>query len=934
MTSIDGDTIDAEFDRVVATLPDELAALARTLPALLALPSRHAPRWSHYVTLPPLRDLPWFAAFDQAGSGPPPISPDALDRYRLAHLAGGFHGLLCDRLADGQIVANADLRRLRDALFTHWKEALIAAVGDPPRAAGLISKAMDALRDGLRRERTALRRGHLRPAEYARLVVAKVSWLSAAAIGLIGSRGAPARIIPFHRAFGRLMLGLQLLDDAADEIEDRRLHGISVPDALHQPAAVLIRAAPLVVRHAADDARAGEFGEFARWLDEHSRSIASLSIHSTTVADQADVAGFVRALLKPECPAFSDGYITLNGDVDLPDPNERAVLNRLVTADIRSPDQVPKSFRHLASLGDRHYYSAPASEIAPELRGGLPEFIIRPKRGNPIPGVPATEPPERSGIDSDRLLPCPWPAHGPAPQPAHGPTPQPTADAQLCLDLRAIKEDEDLAPFEALLAWPGGIGSANIRKLFGAAAAGSRIAVVGNRFDGLEKLATSTEWHAVPSVTNLAAKKPGPLQANKELEHGSAVAMVVQKIAPGSQLGLFQFPSTGQYAGIFDVTSAIAASIAWGARVVAVAHSRGIYWGMPAYLRDVLRHAARDGRRAPLVVFSAGDLARGDEHPIIPLDTMAVAPTSVAATGTDDEGRYLRDLRFPSCPIAAGIDLAAPGKTYFADGDAPFHMEDASLACSVVAGVAAVALGRNEGLSMTDLRRVLRLTARAPSRVDVDGTSNAHDPYPEFDAWDHAGHNLKIGHGTVNALAAWLAAGDPICLALMATHSHRLAEGTAPSGYDLALRMAIGWEQFIQGSDSPTSREYQGLRSDLVRFLLRSLELQDALYPLLRHLREIFARRAAHLDWKLWFEDKATCGDESIVAPDHGALVHRIAHVLDTLEDEIASERLSDGQGRLGKWIGVMRDLLVNNTSQQVKNTIARALRPHELWND
>ena len=83
--------------------------------------------------------------------------------------------------------------------------------------------------------------------------------------------------------------------------------------------------------------------------------------------------------------------------------------------------------------------------------------------------------------------------------------------------------------------------------------------------------------------------------------HGTAMAGVVLAVCPGAHVGLFQIAGVGgaarPYLAPVDLAAAVAAAVGgWQADVVLIAMSDGA-WGTPRYLRDVLREAARRGRR-------------------------------------------------------------------------------------------------------------------------------------------------------------------------------------------------------------------------------------------------------------------------------------------------------------------------------------------------
>ena len=183
--------------------------------------------------------------------------------------------------------------------------------------------------------------------------------------------------------------------------------------------------------------------------------------------------------------------------------------------------------------------------------------------------------------------------------------------------------------------------------------------------------------------------------------------------------------------------------------------------------------------------------------------------------------------------------------------------DDSSQATALAAAAAARVLQANRALTATELRAVLALTADVPAVVDPGRGLEAG----AFDARDRLGHNFKIGHGTVNARAASLAAEDPICLALLAT---RVVPDTGAASQ--ALARAQAWRVEVlraAGRGDPTARAYARAAGPVSRLFMTSLPVQEALCWLARHARALQeGARTTH--WQ---------------PQHHGALVERIRHV-------------------------------------------------------
>ena len=159
--------------------------------------------------------------------------------------------------------------------------------------------------------------------------------------------------------------------------------------------------------------------------------------------------------------------------------------------------------------------------------------------------------------------------------------------------------------------------------------------------------------------------------------------------------------------------------------------------------------------------------------------------------------------------------------------------DDSSQASAVAAAAAARVLQKNRDLSAVELRALLALTADVPGAVD-GGRGLAAGA---FDARDRLGHNLKIGHGVVNARAACLAAADPVCLALLATRA--VPEGSHQSP---ALALARAWQLAVRRAArrrNPLARAYLRLAGRVSRLFLTSLPVQEALCWLARHVRAL-----------------------------------------------------------------------------------------------
>jgi len=386
--------------------------------------------------------------------------------------------------------------------------------------------------------------------------------------------------------------------------------------------------------------------------------------------------------------------------------------------------------------------------------------------------------------------------------------------------------------------------------------------------------------------------------------HGTMMAGVVLAECPGAHVGLFQIPGVAgaarPYLAPADLAAAIAGAVAaWSADVVLIAMSDGA-WGTPRYLRDVLREAARCGRggRGTPIFCSVGDPSRNhvrqDDSATLGADDLASQPWVHAVAACDGAGRWYRVYPGYACPGPANGN-AGNGATYNRLGPAvalaalgeprrwseAIAADDSSQASAVVAGAAARVLQENRDLSAVELRALLALTADVPGAID-GGRGLAAGV---FDARDRLGHNFKIGHGVVNARAASLAAADPICLALLATRPVPDVSGNGEAGRGSpALALARAWQLAVRRAArrrNPLARRYLRFAGRLSRLFLTSLEVQEALCWLARHLRAL----SETARWTFWQEQ------------NHGALVERIRHACEAARDALGPDDLPTAAG-------------------------------------
>lgn len=263
--------LDATFEELIGRAPAHLRDAARALPYRLGITHRPSGGWGDFAKIEPICDLPLFALESVA----PSVSDESVGRYRLAHRVGGFHGLLVDRVADGQARLDPELRALRTWLRAERVAALGLATGAPFVAERLVAQAERSFRAGTAIERRARAARRMDALEYRRMVEAKTRWLAVPTLAMLGHYASAESAAPFAAGYERFMLALQLLDDAVDTNEDRALFGVTMPELLGVTPDVLRHASRLVTAEARDALAASSFSRFASWCDERLQELAS-----------------------------------------------------------------------------------------------------------------------------------------------------------------------------------------------------------------------------------------------------------------------------------------------------------------------------------------------------------------------------------------------------------------------------------------------------------------------------------------------------------------------------------------------------------------------------------------------------------------------------------------------------------------------------------
>jgi hypothetical protein len=397
--------------------------------------------------------------------------------------------------------------------------------------------------------------------------------------------------------------------------------------------------------------------------------------------------------------------------------------------------------------------------------------------------------------------------------------------------------------------------------------------------------------------------------------HGVVMAAAVEAVAPDVRLGLFEIPfAHASYVHGTDLAAALARAVEdWRADVVLVAMAHG-GWGVPAHLRSILRGCAQSGRggRGALIVCCTGRIDQNrDLHgdsTVLAADDFNAQPWVIPVAACGLRGGWYRVHRHPLGRLGPSVELCAPGElvTFPSVGAA----DDSSLAAALVAGTAARMLAVNPGLSLTEVRQLLRATAlKLPAEDEpaAPGLEAAH-----FNEWDRAGHNFKLGHGRVDALGACMTAADPVCHALLATRRSLSEQPTSPSAAGVELEAARGWESHLRNlaSHCDLAQRYLTLRGYLVPVVLRDTALQDALFWLARHLRALRLYGPP-----VWPED----------GTDHGALNDRCLHVLEVLGRSLEQAPPDVPAREVSRWLYDMVRLLEVMPSRKLARFLAEA---------
>jgi hypothetical protein len=327
-------------------------------------------------------------------------------------------------------------------------------------------------------------------------------------------------------------------------------------------------------------------------------------------------------------------------------------------------------------------------------------------------------------------------------------------------------------------------------------------------------------------------------------------------------------------------------------------------------LDDALEFAVRLGRRGrgAAVVFPVGretssPAASSHASLSLALGDPASDPRVFAIGPSGKEGGWFfwRDRKGRLRPfanrgpavrwLAPGDDLTFP----FLQDERLFHSESSG-ASAIAAGVVLLVLESNPSLRLTEVDAILTRTA---SRIAADvwpsgPLADRHDVDPI--ANDRDGHDAKHGYGRLHATRACLAAGDPICAALVA-----IGEDQAAASY-AAMR---------DGDNLVRSAYSRAFGRWLSRAIVADASLLHGIKALVRHVRAASGR------------------PERQLAHRRGSLVRQVVLVLrSAIQSQSAPKPSRRVWDELQVIVAKLEALLDHETS--CEDTVFNALAP--LW--
>lgn len=280
-------SVDETFEHVLTRLSPDVAALAQHLPFRLGLVDRPDGKWSDFTKFEVVNALPAMCNAQSVDPAP----------FVMAHQSIGFFFALVDRVADGQVVQDDDLLRVRGELREVAISKLGEAIGsvDTARSDMVVLDARFAA--SVREERRAFRCKHWTPRGYALAVADKTSWMEHASVRLLEHAGAFKGAAALRRAQRLLILSLQLFDDATDCEEDRDLRGSSIPALLGHSRTTTLMTARLLGRRAGVAFAECGMDRVVIWLHEWAMLMAASPLEATPVLHAMGALVLEEALL-------------------------------------------------------------------------------------------------------------------------------------------------------------------------------------------------------------------------------------------------------------------------------------------------------------------------------------------------------------------------------------------------------------------------------------------------------------------------------------------------------------------------------------------------------------------------------------------------------------------------------------------------------------
>ena len=233
-----------------------------SLPGRIGLSADMSAGWDRFIELDANRDLPTFL------TDVVEIEPAVLATFTRAHHFAAMHGIVSDRVVDGQ-VHDEELLVARAALLKEWLGALAAGVGGMSRAREFVGATLVDWKRGIDLERQLIASRSTDWSSYASSVGLRLRWVSATSRAMLVTHGASAAAHALENTYDRFMLALQIMDDHVDRAEDEEHRGSSfacIRELTSGPRGL----AGLLIADASASAARGGLSRLGTWLREFS----------------------------------------------------------------------------------------------------------------------------------------------------------------------------------------------------------------------------------------------------------------------------------------------------------------------------------------------------------------------------------------------------------------------------------------------------------------------------------------------------------------------------------------------------------------------------------------------------------------------------------------------------------------------------------------